>query len=57
MYSKSTAPQQVMGINYGHSRGLLIGNPETTQHFTFLDTRFRGYDEPGKRGINPGDKI
>ena len=46
------------GINRRHSRDLLIGNPETIEYFTFLDTRFRGYDEHGKpRGINPEYKL
>ena len=54
------------GINSSHSRGLLIGNPETRKHCTFLDTRWSlpsnfvigvGYDNRGKpRGIKPEDK-
>ena len=50
-------PLKLQGINYGHSRSLLIGNPEAEQQLIILDTRFRGYDERGiPWGIYPEDK-
>ncbi len=58
MFVKEYNHSDAWGIKSGHFRGLLIGIPETTQHCTFLDTRFHGYDERGKpRGIKPEDKI
>ena len=46
------------GINSCHSRDLLIGNPESMQYCTYLDTRLRGCDGRGKPlGIKLEDKI
>jgi len=44
------------GINYGHSRGLLVGNPETRGLY-ISGYRLRGYDKRGKpRGISSEKK-